>query len=366
MVEDNEDDALLVTLALRRAGWAPQIDRVDGAETLRSAARRGGHDVVVCDFALPRMNGLEALRIVREVAPDLPFVLVSGTIDEAAAVEALKAGAGDFVTKQNLARLPTAIEREIADAQLRRERRETLDALRAAVAARDQFLNIASHELKTPLTSLQLQLQSLARTIHEGGAGGERVSAKIRKLARSTDRLGELVNRLLDVSHIAASGHVAIVREDMDLAELVHQVVARFTEVAAEAGSPIELDARAPARGSWDRMRLDAMVTNLVSNAVKYGRGRPIEVSVRELAGGVVGLRVRDQGIGIAAADQARIFERFERAVPERYYGGFGLGLWVARLVVEEHGGRIRVESAPGQGSVFDVELPRERREAQS
>jgi signal transduction histidine kinase len=363
MVEDCEDDALLVALALRRGGWLPDIVRVDDADALRGALRQGGFDVVICDYALPRMNGLEALRIVREVSADLPFLLVSGTISEESAVEALKAGAGDFVTKQKLARLPTAVERELADAQLRRERVDTLDALRQAVAARDQFLNIASHELKTPLTALQLQLQSLARLIEEGSAGSERVTAKIKHVSRSTDRLGELVNRLLDVSHIASSGHVAIVREEMDLAELVRQVAGRFEEAARQAGSPLRVDAGGAARGSWDRMRLDAMVTNLVSNAVKYGRGRSIEVSVRELENGSVGLAVRDHGIGIAPDDQARIFERFERAVPERHYGGFGLGLWVARLVVEEHGGKIRVASAPEDGSLFSVELPRERKE---
>ena len=366
MVEDSEDDELLVALALRRGGFIPEIERVDDADALRAAVQRGGHDVVICDYALPRMDGLEALRIVRQLAPDVPFVLVSGTIGEETAVEALKAGAGDFVTKQNLARLPTAVEREMGDAELRRERRDTLDALRQAVTARDQFLNIASHELKTPLTSLQLQLQSLARSLQSGGAGTERVSAKIRNLSRSTDRLGELVNRLLDVSHIASSGHVDIVREEMDLAELVRQVAERFAEAAAEAGSPLSVDAAGPARGSWDRMRLDAMLTNLVSNAVKYGRGRPIEISVRDMGDGRIGVRVRDHGIGIAAADQARIFERFERAVPERHYGGFGLGLWVARLVVEEHGGRIRVASAPDEGSLFEVELPREHGDAQT
>jgi signal transduction histidine kinase len=361
MVDDSDDDALLIAGALRNGGFSPRTERVQEPDALREAVRRGDFDVVIADLTLEGMSGLEALRIVREASPDLPFVLVSGSAGEESAVEALRAGAGDFVAKQNLARLPTAVEREIADAELRRERRETLAALRQAVSARDQFLNIASHELKTPLTSLQLQLQSLARTLQDGAAGTERVSAKIRTLSRSTDRLGELVNRLLDVSHIASSGHVAIVREPMDLAELVTQVAARFAEPAAEAGSRLTVDASAPAPGSWDRMRLDAMLTNLLSNAVKYGRGRPIEIAVHELDAGRVRLTVRDHGIGIAAADQRRIFERFERAVPERSYGGFGLGLWVARLVVEEHGGKIRVASAPEEGSLFEVVLPRDK-----
>jgi signal transduction histidine kinase len=360
VVEDNEDDALLLALELRRGGWEPDLHRVQTPEGLRAALAAGPWDVVISDYAMPRFNGLEALRIVNQVgAGELPFLLVSGTIGEESAVEALKAGAGDFVVKQNLSRLVPAVEREMRDAQVRRERRESMEALRQAVAARDKFLSIASHELKTPLTSLQLQLQSVLRLVGASATGDERLLQKLRTVTRATERLGELVNRLLDVSRITA-GTLEIVREDMDLSELAREVGSRFGEVLREAGSDLDLRAPLPVRGRWDRMRIDTIVTNLLSNAVKYGQGKPVELGVAA-SGASVRLWVKDQGIGIAPEDQARIFERFERAVPERHYGGFGVGLWVARLVAEAHGGSIRVESAPGLGSTFALELSRER-----
>ena len=359
MVEDSEDDALLVALELRRGGYEPALRRVETPEALRAALAEGGWDVVISDWSLPRMNGLDALRIVRDERPgEVPFVLVSGTIGEELAVAALKQGAGDFVMKQNLARLVSAVEREILDARARRERREAHEALEQAVVARDTFLSIASHELKTPLTSLQLQLQLLIRTVQQGGAGTERVTDKIRMVSRSTERLGELVNRLLDVSRLTSGGPMGLVREELDLSALAREVAERFRDAVAEARSELRLAAPAPVVGAWDRMRVDTIVTNLLSNAVKYGDGKPIDLRVWAEEGTAM-LEVADQGIGIAPHDQARIFGRFERAVPESHYGGFGVGLWVARAIAAEHGGRIRVASRPGLGSTFTLELPR-------
>jgi signal transduction histidine kinase len=357
IVEDSEDDALLVIRALRRGGYAPEVLRVETDEALR-AALADRWDVVISDYVLPRFDGMAALRVVREKAgPELPFVLVSGTIGEERAVEALKSGAGDFVTKQNLMRLVPAIEREIRDAKVRRERRETLEALREAVAARDQFLSIASHELRTPLTSLQLQVQSLQRALYAGVGDPQRVAGKLKTVARSTERLGELIDRLLDVSRITDGGRMDLALEDVDLVDLASEVVMRYRETLRSSGQQVVLVAPAPVSGRWDRTRLETIVTNLLSNAIKYGQGEPIELRV-ETAGGRARLSVTDHGIGIAPGDQARIFERFERAVPERHYGGFGLGLWVARLVAEAHGGHLEVHSEEGEGSTFVLELP--------
>jgi signal transduction histidine kinase len=357
MVEDSEDDALLVTLQLRRGGYNPVLLRVESPEALRAALAQPW-DVVISDYVLPRFDGREALRLVREIGgPELPFILVSGTIGEENAVDALKRGAGDFVTKQNLTRLVPAIEREMRDAQVRRERRATMEALREAVAARDQFLSIASHELRTPLTSLQLQVQSLQRTLYAGPGDTERMAARLMSVARSTERLGELVNRLLDVSRMTDGGPLELVREEFDLAELAEEVITRFRESFRDAEQRVHLDAPAPIRGRWDRMRLDTILSNLLSNAMKYGEGKPIDVRIWA-DGNTARLTVEDHGIGIASSDQARIFQRFERAVPQRHYGGFGIGLWVARMVAEAHGGHLAVDSKPGQGSTFLLDLP--------
>jgi signal transduction histidine kinase len=278
----------------------------------------------------------------------------------------MRAGAHDFFLKDRLARLGSAIERELREAEVRRERRigrerleESEQQLRIAVQARDEFLAIASHELKTPLTSLELQVTSFRRLVAShphASVSDEKIQSKCESIARQIDRLTVLVNNLLDVARIT-SNRLELSREQIDLAEIVRDVLARAQEGLRRSGSRVALAAAVPVVGCWDRLRVDTIVVNLVSNAVKFGDGKPIEIAVAGTADRAT-LTVRDHGIGISAADQGRIFERFERAVSVRHFGGFGIGLWVARQAVEAHGGTIRVQSQQGGGSEFTVELP--------
>jgi signal transduction histidine kinase len=180
-------------------------------------------------------------------------------------------------------------------------------------------------------------------------------------IRRNVDRLSRLVTSLLDISRIS-SGRLDLELEEVDLAEVAREVAARFEDEARRAGCTIRLRADAPLVGRWDRMRLDQVATNLLSNAIKYGAGKPVEV-IAEGDGPRAILTVRDHGIGISEADQRRIFQRFERAVSKRNYGGFGLGLWIVRQIVESLGGVVRVQSAPGGGSLFTVELRRAARD---
>jgi signal transduction histidine kinase len=168
--------------------------------------------------------------------------------------------------------------------------------------------------------------------------------------------MARLVEELLDVSRIAA-GRLRLEREEVDLTAVVREMVGRFSDAAHQVHSPIRLEAPERLVGTWDRLRIEQVLENLLGNAVKYGRGQPIDVRV-EGAGEGARVVVKDQGVGIAPADQARIFERFERAVPSQHYGGLGLGLWIVRQIVEAHGGRIRVSSSPSQGAEFTVDLP--------
>jgi PAS domain S-box-containing protein len=231
----------------------------------------------------------------------------------------------------------------------------------AAIRLRDEFLSVAGHELRTPLTALQLQLQSLDAAFARGQVAAEpaRWEPRVHKTVGHANRLQRLVDELLDVSRIT-SGRLALEREPMDLGELAREVVERHAAEAQRTGSSVTLEATGNTCGNWDRARLDQVLTNLLSNAMKYGSGKPVHVGVVGPTDGEgkVRLVVRDEGIGIETSAQARIFGRFERAVSERHYGGFGLGLWIVRELVEAHGGNVHFESEPGRGSTFVVELP--------
>jgi PAS domain S-box-containing protein len=222
---------------------------------------------------------------------------------------------------------------------------------RAAVQLRDDFLTVAAHELRTPLTTLRLQAQQLTR--------GEQASGAPRTLVRSVDRLCKLVDQLLDVSRIAA-GRVQLQLERGDLLAVVQEAAERFSEEAVRNGCTITVDDEGPVIADFDPLRIEQVVANLMVNAIKYGRGKPIDVSVK-LEGALARMVVRDQGIGVATEQQARIFDQFTRAVSVREYGGLGLGLFISKQIVDAHGGSIRVYSQPGEGATFEVELPAEQ-----
>ena len=227
----------------------------------------------------------------------------------------------------------------------------------AAVAARDEFLSIASHELRTPLTALKLAAQNLKRVaLATCGDAAEQVRRSVEAADRQGVRLEKLVSALLDVSRIQA-GKLELSLEDLDLGALAAEVLAQFEGQLAETGSRVAMQVEGPVRGRWDRLRLGQVVTNLVSNAVKYGEGKPIEVRV-EGDGERVRLSVRDHGIGLAEESHRRLFQRFVRTAQARNYGGLGLGLYIARRLAEAHGGTVSVVSALGEGSTFTVELP--------
>jgi signal transduction histidine kinase len=227
-----------------------------------------------------------------------------------------------------------------------------------AVRLRDDFLSVAGHELKTPLSALRLQIQLLARMARDV-ATTPGLTERVEKAERTSERLGALIDELMDAGRIT-SGKMRLEREEMDLASVTRDAVGRMSEALARVGSEVRLVADAQVVGRWDRVRLEQVVGNLLSNAAKYGRGQPVEVRVESSNGGGARLVVKDSGIGIAPEDQARIFERFERAATGKQFHGLGLGLWISREIVESHGGHILVRSAPGEGSTFTVELPRE------
>ncbi len=298
-------------------------------------------------------------------SPDLLMALASVPL----AVKGVKLGAISFsfprimAFDEGLKRFILAIAAQCAQALDRarlyedeRRARERLEIQAAetlrALEVRDEFLSIASHELKTPLTSLILQNDLLKRQ------GAKKIACFLDQSNQQLDRLNRLVEDMLDITRIR-SGKLTLELERFDLCGLIKEVLFRLSESLARAECEIQANLSGPLHGNWDRGRVDQILTNLMTNAAKYGAGRPIEVSA-ERAGTSARITVRDGGRGISPGDHDRIFRQFERAVSSSEVSGLGIGLHLVRQFVEMHGGTVSVESDLGQGAKFVVELPLE------
>jgi signal transduction histidine kinase len=226
----------------------------------------------------------------------------------------------------------------------------------AALRSRDEFLAVASHELRNPINALQLQLLGVRRLIARDQASTP--SGTLERLTRTQEqvmRLVRLIDNLLDLSRIR-SGRLDLVCEPLDVVCVVAGIAEQFAEV--QGGGEIQIQAPPSIEGHGDRTRIEQVIANLVSNAVKYGAGKPVEIRLAA-DDHTVRVEVVDRGLGIPPEDRHRLFQRFERLSPDRNHGGFGLGLWITREVVDAMAGRIDVQSEPGVGTTFRVEFPR-------
>lgn len=250
------------------------------------------------------------------------------------------------------------------------QRDEALFEAQEALRTRDEFMSVASHELKTPLTSLHLQLQVLARSIQRANAGDaetryrallnpEKLATSINICEKQSYRLASLLEELLDLTRVRL-GRLQLSKESIDLLGLTRDAIDRLKADALHRGSTVILIGGEKVCGWWDCARLEQVVTNLISNAIKYGEGRPIEVRVwLDSPRATAHFEISDQGIGIAENFQDKVFERFERGgVSGQRFSGLGLGLYITRQIVEAHGGQIRLRSEVSKGSTFEVEIP--------
>ena len=339
-----------VALAERlRRRWPPDMDAPRGVgHVIRTGASELYEEIP--DAMIDAIDDPERRAMTRELGlrsalcvPMRAHGETVGAITLVSAESGRRLGAADLAMAEQLGERAGLA---IANARL-------YEQARRAVSVRDDFLSIAGHELKTPLTALLMQAQAVARLGEQVPA---RIGERLDKIERVADRMRILIDELLDVSRITA-GRLNLQLEEVDLAAMVVENVGRLSESLTRAGSEVQLDVDGALRGRWDRSRVEQVVTNLLSNAIKYGKGKPIEVRAEARADRAV-LTVRDHGIGIEPEDQARIFDRFERAVSSRHFGGLGLGLWIVRQIIEAHGGTISVDSTPGQGARFQVALP--------
>lgn len=226
------------------------------------------------------------------------------------------------------------------------------------------FLGTVGHELRNPLSPIFMQAQYLLDSARQERGGTISADWLIGQLESLSDRLNKFIsmlNRITDVARIG-SGQLDLELEPVDFRDVLCEVVAGFEREALTARSTLQVNAPHSIIGTWDRLRVSQIVANLLSNAIRYGASKPIDVTL-SLAGEQATLEVRDHGIGIAHEDHERVFQRFERAAQRRRTGGFGIGLWIVRESCRAMGGSVELDSALGQGSRFIVRLPRTRSE---
>lgn len=361
LVDDNADLRTYVAALLRQV--FPNVATATNGRVALTMIQEQPPDLVLSDVTMPVMDGFALVRALRsdERIRSIPIILLSARAGEESTVEGLASGADDYLVKpftarELMARVRALLEMSHVRAEVWRERGQ-VEVLRRSLVARDEFISVSSHELRTPLTALQIQLESLLRWSDKGAlsANSERVADKLALSLRQVGRLTTLVQSLLDASR-ASLGALSLEPKELDLAVLVEDVVSRLRAEASSAESRIQVRADS-VRGWWDEARLTQVLGDLLSNAIKYAPGTIVEVDVHRHADRAR-ILVRDRGMGIPEDARIRVFERYERAVSAQHYGGFGLGLYMSRKIVEAHGGSIAAERTDGGGTTIVVTLP--------
>ncbi len=357
-------DATLLTSALGREGL--DCRAFASAEALCAYARQGAGALLMAEEALSPAAIAQVNEILRTQEPwsDLPLIVMTSSGESTlSSLRIFRAfsPAGNISLLERPFRQITLVSALQVALRARRRQYQVQELLESQVRAtniRDEFISVASHELKTPLTALKLQSQVTKRYAQNdpNSLTKERVTKLIDMTCSQVDRLSRLVEDMLDVSRIS-SGKLALRKEDFDLATLVEEVVDRFQPQLEAVHCQVNIIRESDVSGEWDRYRIEQVISNLLTNAMRYAQGKPIHIRVSQ-TGETACLEIRDEGSGIAAQDQERIFQRFERAVVSHNISGLGLGLFICRQIVESHGGKIQLQSTLGEGSSFQVLLP--------
>lgn len=376
----DDDAALLQALpqALYLRFGQIKVDTCDSAQSALKQIQEHEYDSIVSDIKMPGMDGLALLAKIQALRPETPTLLITGHGEHDLAIQALRGGAYDFIQKPiDRDYFVAALRRSIQTYQLRSQVREQQRALEdytqslerlvqertrelvAANVAKDEFLSMASHELKTPLSSLKGMTQLLKRRLERAN------SPEVTNLAtmeRSIRRMEILLQDLLGTA-LHATGRFTLHRTHADLVEIAQHALQEHAAGLNPAPTLLVDLPHEPVEAEVDVHRISQVFTNLLSNAYKYSpKDAPIRVTLREVGDECI-FSVQDMGVGIPPEEQEHIFERFYRPTTiEVQTGssvGLGLGLHIAQKIIEQHDGRIEVESVPGKGSTFSVTLPR-------
>jgi signal transduction histidine kinase len=360
IVEDSEDDTQMFLRELRHGGYAVEYQRVETRTAMETALSTRPWDLILCDYTLPNFSGEHALQTLQKTGIDLPFIVISGTIEEENAVEMLKAGAHDFIVKRQMARLLPAIERGLRDAVTRRrqreaeaERSELISRLEAINSEIERFTYLAFHDLRAPLVTIKGFLGALQKDLEAGRH--EQARNDLRRIAGAADKMDEILLALLEFARI---GRVRRPSEEVSIGQLVQEALQALGDVIQAKNITLKVAPDLP-RVQGDRVRLREVLGNLIENAATFTsqqRQPLIEIGAR-LQDAEQVIFVKDNGEGIDPRYQTRIFELFEKLDPTTE--GAGIGLAIAKRIIEVHGGRIWVESeGQGKGSAFCFTLP--------
>jgi len=406
IIEDNTDDSILEIDEIKRGGFDIVYEQIETRAAMREALRNKSWDFIISDYSLPQFSGLDALNELKESGLDIPFVLISGTIGEDTAVAAMKAGAHDYIMKNNLSRLVPAFDRELKEADLRHQKRQADEALKSSMHSlkiqiaeyrilnsqylklnkelkesleqiqimntelfisknkaeesdklKSAFLANMSHEIRTPLNGIL----GFSNLLNEPDLTKENKEEYIEIINSNGQQLLTIINDILDISKIEA-GQILISIEAVNINELMNGLLYQFRNQAEFKNlvltlNPDNLEEKIVAY--TDAYRLRQVFYNLLSNAIKFTPEGNVEFGLIQ-KGSLMEFYVKDSGIGIATNDQSIIFAPFrkvENALTVTY-GGTGLGLPISKALVEKLGGTITVISEPGKGSTFIFTIP--------
>lgn len=356
MVEDNPSDAELELHALKRGGFEVQRDVVQTADDFAALVRHDTYDIVLADYRLPGWNGMATVEMLQREGLDVPVVVVSGALGDLKAVECIKQGAADYVLKDHLARLPEAVRRAIRECHLRAEHRRTLEELARSNRDLEQFAYVASHDLQEPLRMVATYTQLLAE--HYQGKLDQEADKYIHYAVDGALRMQSLVSDLLAFSRVGRQREL----QQIDCNLIIQSVTANLESAIRESEAQI-VCAPLPTVVAA-RCELLQLFQNLVGNAIKFRRSAAPLIRIdAENTGRDWRFTVADNGIGISPEHTQDVFVIFKRLHTQAEYPGSGIGLSICKKIVEQNGGRIWVESEPGQGSTFKFTLPINRTE---
>lgn len=406
IIEDNEDDVQLEIDELKRGGYNIVFEQIETRKAMIEALKNKKWDFIISDYSLPQFSGLDALEVLKETGIDIPFILISGTIGEETAVAAMKAGAHDYIMKNNLSRLVPAFDRELREARVRHQKRQADEELEVIIQdlkeqnteyqklnieylsqneeltesldhiqkmnselivaknkaeesdrLKSSFLANMSHEIRTPLNGI-LGFSSL---LNDEDLTKENAERYIDIIDASGQQLLTIINDILDISKIEA-GQMSISIEVVNITHLMNELLQQFRQQAEIKNIDLILNSGNLHENmviNTDKNRLRQILGNLLNNAIKFTSEGKVEFGLNH-KGNVTEFYVSDSGIGMAPEDQALIFKPFRKVETSltNKYGGTGLGLSISKAFIEKLGGTISLESDPNKGSKFTFTIP--------